>query len=84
MIPARLIESRTWVGVKTFVAAFGGSVDAAGGNPFGVTITSNGLSKEYPGRIIGETGFVKFADLNGLYNLDFTFDGAKKTLSITK
>jgi peptidoglycan L-alanyl-D-glutamate endopeptidase CwlK len=83
-IPARLISDHTWVGVRAFVGALGGSVDAAGGNPFRVTVSLNGVSKEYAGKIIGDTGFAKFGDLNGLYKLNFTFDGVKKTLSIMR
>ena len=83
-IPAMCIEDRTWVGVKAFVAALGGNLVSAGGNPFRVSVALNESSQEFEGQIIEGTGFVKFADLNAIYKLGFTFDGPKKTLLITK
>jgi len=83
-IPALFIASRTFVGVRRFVARFGGVIAQAGGDPFLVTVAlDEDTEKEITGQIIDGMGYVKFADLNELYSLPFVFDSAKRQLDIT-
>lgn len=80
-IPALLLSGRTWVAVRPFTVVFGGEIIQAGGNPFQATVSFGGTTKEIAGQILDGVGHVKFADLNALYGLAFSFDGV---LRITK
>jgi hypothetical protein len=82
-IPALLVSGRTFVGAKGFVAALGGELVSAGGSPFVVVIKNDGVERPFQGRIIDGTGFIRFADLNGIYNLDYIFDSKKQQLSLS-
>jgi len=81
-VPALFMNSRTWVGAKDFTSAVGGTLIKAGGKPFSVSISMGGTNQAFRGIIIGKVGYVKFADLNQLFNLDFMFNSQQKELNI--
>ena len=83
-IPALLIDSHAFVGAKGFTDHLGGDLTSAGGDPLNVTINLHDVERQVVGEIIDGVGFVKFADLNIIFNFDFVFDSAKKRLDLTK
>jgi peptidoglycan LD-endopeptidase CwlK len=82
-IPAFFSGQRTWVGVKRFTEKLGGTITEAGGRPFMIRIVRGTEQIRVEGQQIDSDGFAKFADLNQLYQLGFTFSSTTKRLEIT-
>lgn len=82
-VPAVLAESRTWVGIRAFCDALGGTVVSASGQPLKAKVRINGEEASYTGMNLDGVGFVKFADINAMLGYGFVFDAKKRELKLT-
>lgn len=82
-VPAMLIDSRTWIGVRGFCDMLGGSIVSASGDPLKAKVSINGEERTFTGKNIGGVGFVKFADINDMMGFGFVFDSVKRQLKLT-
>lgn len=82
-VPALLIDSRVYVGIRKFVEELGGAVIDAGGNPFQATVAFHEKTLLLNGRILDGAGYVKFADVNQILGYSYAFDSKKKRLTLS-
>jgi hypothetical protein len=83
VLPALLIDSRTWIGARAFTQRLGGRITAVHESPFRVTVQVDGRERVLSGKNIGGTGYVAFHRLIPLYGLKYEYSSARKRLDIT-
>jgi peptidoglycan LD-endopeptidase CwlK len=80
--PSFLIAHRAWVPAEELLDLLGGTVESAGGDPLTVKVRRNGAERLLTAQSLSGEVYVKFADLNGLLDLDFVLDSAKAKLDL--
>lgn len=81
-MPAFLIASRAWVAAQELLDLLDGSLANLGGDPLTVKVAREGVERQLLAQNIATAVYVKFADLNGLLDLDFILDSAKQRLTL--
>lgn len=82
--PAFLIAHRAWVAAQELLDLLGGRLQSAGGDPLTVKVSRNGSERLLTAQNLAAGLYVKFADLNGLLNLQFILDSAKGKLDLRR
>ncbi len=83
-IEAYLKESRTYVSVDDFTDYFGGIVIKTMIAPIKATVQLESEMATIPGELHNNRVFVKFADVNTIFDYTFRFDSEKKRLTVSK
>jgi hypothetical protein len=84
VVPALLLENRTWVGVRDVVRVLGGRITGFAAKPFAVSVQVHETTVELQGQNIGGIGYVPFQELNALYGVPFQFSKDPLQLKITQ
>lgn len=81
-VPAFFDQSRVWVAARPFTEKLGGAIDSVLDNPFRIKLVLNGEEATVEGKMVGNAGYAKFADLNALLDYQFVFDGIHGQLKL--
>jgi peptidoglycan L-alanyl-D-glutamate endopeptidase CwlK len=83
-MPGFLIANRPWIAAQELLDLLEGSLSSVGGDPLNVTVSHGGSERQLTAQTIATAVYVKFADLNGLLDLEFVLDSAKQRLDLKR
>lgn len=83
VVPALLIEGRTWIGARALAKRLNGRIVSVGADPFEIEMELKGQTKAFEGLNEGGVGYVAFSDVMPLYGLPFTFDNKALRIDIS-
>lgn len=81
-VPAFFDQSRVWVAARPFTEKLGGTIESVLQDPFRIKLVLHSEEAIVEGKMVGNVGHVKFADLNAILGYGYVFDSIKGELRL--